>query len=77
MRDVSSISSLEGGSNPPDKIKNGKEIQGYPNNSNYPRKLNNKLKDKKLNANTKSIEEQKLTIRKDFLVDRQGQLNQK
>lgn len=52
-------------------------MQGYPNNSNYPRKLNNKLKDKKLNTNTKSIEEQKLTIRKDFLGDRRGQLNQK
>ena len=72
MRDVSSLSSLEGASNPQEKIKNGKEIQGYPNNSNYPRKLNNKLKDKKSNIATKSIEEQKLTIRKDFIGERQN-----
>ena len=71
MRDVSSLSSLEG-QNPTEKVKNPIEASSYPNNSNYPRKLTNKIKDKKTTAATKSIEDQKLTIRKDFVAERQN-----
>ena len=71
MRDVSSLSSLEG-QNPTEKVKNAVEASSYPNNSNYPRKLTSKIKDKKTTAATKSIEYQKLTIRKDFVAERQN-----
>ena len=67
---MSSLSSLEG-QNPSEKVKTDKEISSYPSNSNYPRKLSNKIKDKKTSAASKSIEDQKLTIRKDFIAERQ------
>ena len=67
---MSSLSSLEG-QNPSEKVKTDKEISSYPSNSNYPRKLSNKIKDKKISAATKSVEDQKLTIRKDFIAERQ------
>ena len=67
---MSSLSSLEG-QNPSEKVKTDKEISSYPSNSNYPRKLSNKIKDKKTSAATKSVEDQKLTIRKDFIAERQ------
>ena len=77
LRDVSSLSSM-------DAIENNKEPQlpdfgeekefkeikqsGYPNNNNYPRKLSKR--EKKTSTATKSIEDQKLVIRKDFIENR-------
>lgn len=50
-----------------------KQLSGYPSNNNYPRKLSKR--EKKNNTATKSIEDQKLVIRKDFIENRHAQLH--
>ena len=89
LRDVSSLSSMDNANPNDNKVSSGttiideekeketKEIKSnvYPNNNNYPRKLSKSQRDKKNSAATKSIEDQKLVIRKDFIENRQSQLH--
>lgn len=53
-----------------DKEKEAKDVKlnSYPSNNNYPRKLGKR--ERKNSTATKSIEEQKLVIRKDFIENR-------
>ena len=84
LRDMSSTSSMDNREAPQnEKVSSGQASLGedkearsnaYPNNNNYPRKLS-KHKEKKNSTATKSIEDQKLVIRKDFIENRQAQLH--